>query len=126
MNSENTIYTRILELKEIQSVIDKIPEFIRELVGDCIVSVEYGCGCNIHNDLQYIPMETGTSWLGRFISGSIEQKIFIPSKSDLSITTPDEEVTILFCHESDIHIFGKDQQLVEKVISHNLFRELIK
>ena len=126
MDKEKIIYTRILERTQIEFVIVKIPEFIQELVGDCIVTAMYGCGSHLHCDLQYVPMKVGISWLDRFIEESIEQEIFIPSQSDFIITIPDERVSICFCHESDIHISGKDKQLVEKTVAHDLFKGLMK
>ena len=126
MTEANKFYTRILTKKEIEVVIDGLPALIQGLVGDFILSVEYGSHCNIHDDLQYKPMEVGLSWLDRFLAESIDQRIFVPAESDFSITTPGGGLEILFCHESDIHLSGKDESLLRRATQSGLIGPLIK
>jgi hypothetical protein len=126
MKQDGTIYTRQLSEAEVQSVISGLPSLIRVLVGDCIVVAEYGWTCNIHNDLQYKPMEVGIGWLDRFLAESMDQRIFVPAHSDLSITTPNGGRQIQFCHESDIHLSGQDTSLVRQASEHELLKGLMK
>jgi len=125
MKKDNEVHTRLLSEPEVQLVLKGLPSLMRDLAGDCIVIAEYGWGCNIHNDLQYKPMEVGVAWLDGFISDSIEQRIFVPASSDLSVSTPEGGCEILFCHESDIHISGGQRKLVQQACEHPLLKELI-
>ena len=126
MNSPGTIYTRQLSQAEMQSVIAGLPALFKELAGDCIVIAQYGWACNIHNDLQYKPMSVGLSWLDRFIAESIDQRIFVPAKSDLMLATPNSGFEMQFCHEGDIHLSGQDALLVRRACAHELFQGLMK
>ena len=126
MKKNDTTYTRVLSEDEIQSVIIGLPSLLKALAGDCIVVAHYGWACNIHPDLQYKPMEVGISWLDRFLSESIEQRIFVPASSDLSVATPNDGFELLFCHESDIHLSGKNEQLVQQACEHKLLTKYMK
>lgn len=126
MAEDRIIYTRILSTGEVEVVLKGLPDLLWEVAGDCILTAEYGTECNIHNDLQYMPMQVGTTWLGSFLAESIEQRIFIPGKSDLSVMTPAGGLTVLFCHESDIHLSGSNAALIEKVCQSELFQRLLK
>lgn len=123
--SSNEIYTRPLSEAEVRTVLAGLPALIKELVGDCVVNVEYGWGCNIHLDLQYRPMGVGIAWLDRFLSESMDQRIFCPAESDLIVATPGNGLTLLFCHESDIHLSGQDEELVRRACEHNLMKRLV-
>ncbi|MBP7275522.1 MAG: hypothetical protein KBA51_04890 [Kiritimatiellae bacterium] len=126
MKKEEEICTRPLSEAEVRAVIDGLPALIKELVGDCIVNVEYGWACNIHINLQYQTMDVGISWLDRFLSDSINQSIYRPAKSDLTVATPDNGLKMQFCHESDIHLSGQDANLVQRACKHDLLRNLMK
>jgi hypothetical protein len=126
MTEDKTVYTRILTPSGVEAVLQGLPSLIKELAGDCILSVEYGVGCNIHNDLQYKPMEVGIFWLHRFLAESKEQRIFLPGQSDLSITTPNGGLTIIICHESDVHLSGLDAALVRKASQSDVIRLLLR
>ncbi|MBI3987442.1 MAG: hypothetical protein HY343_11005 [Lentisphaerae bacterium] len=126
MNEDKAVFTRILTKHEVEAVILGLPALIRKLVGDCILTVEYGTHSNLHNDLLYKPMEVGIAWLHRFLAESIDQRIFLPAGSDMSIATPDGGLEILFCHEGDIHLSGKNAALIQRVTQSELLRTLIK
>ena len=59
MKEESTIYTRLLSVGEVESVIAGLPDLFCGLAGDCILTAEYGTECRIHNDLQYVSMQVG-------------------------------------------------------------------
>jgi hypothetical protein len=126
MTEDKTIYTRLLSVGEVEAVINGLPDLLWSLAGDCILTAEYGTECNIHNDLQYVPMQVGIRWVDRFLAESREHGIFVPAKSDLSITTPNGGLTILLCHESDIHVTGTDETLIERACQSDLLRPLLK
>jgi len=126
MTDDKTIYTRRLSVGEVESVVTGLPGLLWTLVGDCVLTAEYGTECNIHNDLQYVSMQVGIRWLDRFLAESKEQRIFVPAKSDLSISTPAGGLTILFCHESDIHLTGQNEELIRHAVESDLLSVLMK
>ncbi len=91
-----------------------VTSVLQSLLGDQVVHVKYGWGCELHPALCNIPMEVGTGWLGRFIDDSLRQKIVIPGESDLYIISPKGELSIVFCHEGHIHSGGNDPELEKK------------
>jgi len=52
-----------------------------------------------------------------FIDDSIEQRIFQIGGSDLLIASPDSNLKILICHESDIHLDGTDDAAINTIIA---------
>jgi hypothetical protein len=127
MTEDETIYTRILSIEEVETALLGLPDLLVELAGGaCMLSAEYGCCCNIHNDLQYVPMRVGIKWLQRFLAESKEQSIYVPGKSALKIMTPNGGLTILFCDEGDIHLSGQDEKLIERAANSELIRPLLK
>lgn len=126
MKKNDEIRTRFLSEAEVRSVVSGLPSLIKDLVGDCIVNVEYGWACNIHPNLQYQSMDVGISWLDRFLADSIEQQIFCPAKSDMTVATPDDGFKIQFCHERDIHLSGRKKELLQQACEHKLLKDLIE
>jgi hypothetical protein len=108
----------------LQSAIQSLPDLVRTLVGDCLVTSMYGWGCNLHMDLCYVPMRVGTKWIDKFIGESLEQRIIVPGQSDFYIELPEERVEILFCHEGDIHVSGPDEELRNKIFGSAPFNGL--
>jgi hypothetical protein len=111
------LHSRVIEQAEWASAIDALVAFLREAFPDTIVTAEYGFGCHIHADLTYVSMRIGVGWLDRFFRDSIEQRIFIPGESDLYVHTPQKELSLLFCHEADIHVACTDRALLQKLFS---------
>jgi len=101
---------------ELQAAMESLPELLRTLVGNCLIKAMYGWGCNLHMDLCYVPMRVGTQWIDRFIRESLEQSIVVPGKSDFYVQLPDERVEIMFCHESDVHVSGPDEEMRNKIL----------
>lgn len=96
---------------------DALPAFFCEFFPDSILIAKYGYGSGLHNDLCYQPMHVGVGWLDRFITESIEQRIFVPGDSDLTIAAPDDRLSVMFCHEADILVSGTDLELVAHFVS---------
>jgi hypothetical protein len=117
-------YSGILPAERVHQAMEALPDVFRGLLGDCIVTAYYGFGCELHPDLQYKPMQVGTKWIHRFITDSITQGIVIPGHSDFSFTAPNERLEILYCHESDIHLSGKDDPLIEQFIATQAFSSI--
>lgn len=125
MTEYSPICTRLLSKEEIESVLSGLPALLDQLVGSCILSAEYGTECNIHNDLQYHPMAVGIGWLSQFLAESIDQRIYVPAKSELSITTPDRGLEMVFCHEHHIHLSGRDAALIRRASESALIKHLM-
>lgn len=123
-DSSDKFYSDILPAERMRQAMEALPDVFRGLLGECIVTAYYGFGAKIHADLQYAPMRVGTGWIDRFIGDTIKRGIVIPGRSDFSFTTPDERLEVLFCHESDIHLKGKDDALIEQFIAAPPFSEI--
>lgn len=123
-NSTDKFYSDILIAERVRQAMEALPDVFRSLLGDCIVTAYYGFGTEIHTDLQYLPMRVGMRWIDRFMRDSIDRGIVIPGHGDFSFTTPDEKLQVLFCHESDIHVNGKDDALIEQFISAQPFSDI--
>jgi hypothetical protein len=84
---------------------------IRELV------VVYGYGCEIHPDLWYKPMAIQVPQLLIFLERSVDQGIFIPGYSDLSICTSSASLVLDVSHEGRVDVSGSDLELVSRVLA---------
>jgi len=94
-----------------------LPALMREIYGNRILTVYYGWDCNLHSDLCYKPMAVPLDVFPYFIDDSIEQRIFQIGGSDLLIASPDSNLKILICHESDIHLDGTDDAAINTIIA---------
>lgn len=101
-----------------------LPAALIELFGDCKCTVLYGYGTNLHIDLWYKPMSVGTCGMSWFIEESVDQRIFVPDGSDLHINSPGNELAILFCHESDIHVDGESPDAMQRFMAVGPFRNM--
>ena len=118
------LHSRALESGEWTAAIDALVGFARDRFPGTIVTAEYGFGCHIHADLTYVSMRIGVAWLDKFFRESIEQRIFVPGESDLYVYTPQKELSVLFCHEGDIHVSFTDHVLLQKLFSTPPFSAL--
>ena len=100
---------------------EALPALIEQHVGNELFTVMYGFGCDIHNDLIYVPMRVMPRHLPGFFRDSIAQRIFRPGAADLLIEIPTDRMTITFCHESDLHFGGNDAELIERFLSASPF-----
>ncbi|HET6883899.1 MAG TPA: hypothetical protein VFI31_27340 [Pirellulales bacterium] len=101
-----------------------LPAALIELFGDCKCTVLYGWGTQLHIDLWYKPMSVGTCGMSWFIEESLDQRIFVPGGSDLLINSPGNELAILFCHESDIHVDGESPDAMRRFMAADTFRNM--
>jgi hypothetical protein len=109
---------RILEL------LRALPTTLASLLGSEIVEAMYGWGADLHIDLCWKPMEVGTAWLDRFIRESLDPAIVVPGEADFIFTVRAGALKIRFCHESDLHVSGTDQELISRFLSHPPFSEV--
>lgn len=94
-----------------------LPSISREIYGDQNLTVYYGWASNLHPDLWHKPMAVSLDVFPYFIEDSTEQRIFEIGGSDLLIKSPDSNLRILICHESDIHLEGVDDDAISKFVA---------
>ena len=94
-----------------------LPSIMREIYGNQNLTVYYGWASNLHPELWYKPMGVPLDVFPYFIEDSIEQRIFEIGSSDLLIESPDSNLRILICHESDIHLDGEDDDSIKLFIT---------
>ena len=121
MNKSQEYHSRQLSSAEFESAMDVLPALIEQFVGNELFTVMYGFGCDIHNDLTYVPMRVMPRHLSGFLRDSIAKRIFQPGDVDLHIEIPTDRMTITFCHEGDLHFGGSDSELVERFLSASPF-----
>lgn len=108
--ADDKLYSDYLSGEAVLAAMESLPRVLHDLLGECLITAYYGICCNLHNDLLYQPMRISTTWLDRFIAESIAHRIVVPGSSDLSCEVPDGRLSVLFCHESDIHVGGSDDK----------------
>ncbi len=126
MNDEPDVYvTQALSKEQLRQALEAFPLFVRKHCGNCILQAEYGWGSKIHPELCYKPMSVGAVWLDRFIADSLRQEIVIPGGSDFRFTLPEDRLSILFCHEGDIHSRGSDLEIQKTLWSSEPFSRYV-
>ena len=103
--------------ESMRAAMECLPAVLAKLLGSEIVLATYGWGCNLHPELCYIPVQVGTSWLGRFIEDSVQQRIVVPGYSDFIFSVRTGELEIEFCHEHHIHISGTNTSLISAILA---------
>jgi hypothetical protein len=101
-------------------VLDEAPEIAKllRLSGIDDVVVYYGWGSRLEINQLWTPIHVKVEDLPGFVRDSVEQGIFSPGNSDLIIEDKDGTLTFLFCHESDIHLMTKNQELIDETKRH--------
>ena len=113
--------TEFLSEEQMREAMFSLPNVFQELLGTCRVVASYGWSCNLHVDLCYKPMDVGTSWMEYFIEDSVEHRIVVPGHSDFRFVVPENRLDLMFCHESDIHLNGSDDELLRCFMSAEPF-----
>ncbi|QDU25633.1 Bleomycin resistance protein [Anatilimnocola aggregata] len=106
-----------LKPERIRSAIVQLPPILFRLLGKCEYSVSYGVGTRLHGSLLFHPLGVPTDYLPSFLEDSLEQKIVEPGGTDLIIDAPNGELSLLFCHEADIHVDGTNHDLIQRFIT---------
>ena len=94
-----------------------LPGVLVSLLGEQKLIASYGWAAKIHGDLMYKPMREDTRWVQYLIEDSIEQKIVSPGESDFRFQVPEDRMDLTFCHESDIHLDGSDDELLHRFMT---------
>ena len=111
----------LLSEAEVGRVWGGLPDALKEIVGDAVLTVWYGASSGLHPDLWYVDMGVGTGWLDRFMRESVERGISRPGETDLHVILPGRGVEVLLCHESDVHVRGETESAVRDVLDHPAF-----
>lgn len=106
-----------IDANNMREFISRLPTVLREIYGDCRLTASYGWSCNLHQDLLYKKMTVPLDVFPCFIEDSMDQRIFEICNSDLLIESPDGNLRILLCHESDIHLDGTDDQSIARIVA---------
>jgi hypothetical protein len=108
--------TGLLSKEQLHQGVVGLAKFIQCHFGGSIVQAQYGYGCNLHPELCYREMKVGVGWLDKFIADSLRQEIVVLGDSDFTITVPENRLTVLFCHEGDIHLGGSDMEVQKELL----------
>jgi hypothetical protein len=94
------------------------------LLGEHKIVAMDGWKTKIHGSLHWQPMNDDTRWLQYLIEDSIEQKIVTPGESDFIFEVPAKRLEVMFCHESDIHLDGTDDQLLQQFMTSEPYLQM--
>src|SRR5689334_10971036 len=109
---------------KLHSALLALPGVLQVLLGEHPIIASDGWSAKIHSDLYYKPMREDTLWLQYIIEDSIEQRIVIPGESDFRFEVPENRLDLLFCHDSDIHLDGADDELLQRFMQSDPFAQL--
>lgn len=59
-----------------------------------------------------------------FIEDSVNQRIIVPGQSDFLVNSPQKELELLFCHESDIHVDGESLDVMQRFMAAEPFSKI--
>src|SRR5262245_41456828 len=116
-NSACKYSTDYLSEEQMRDALLSLATALRSLLGESKLTASYGFGTRIHGALQHVPMSSGTECIQYLIEDSIEQRIIFPGGSDFYVEAPDDRLIVTFCHESDIHLDGSDEELLQRFMS---------
>ena len=123
-NSGVKYSTEYLTTEKLTAALLALPETIATLVGHHSVVVQYGWSSYIHPDLTYTPMNCfGKRSLQELIQYSIDRGITVPGESDFLFEVPEQRLEIVICHESDIHLDGNENELLERFMALEPFTQ---
>ena len=69
-------------------------------------------------------MRVFTETLEYFIADSLDQRIVVAGESDFLFTVPENRLSLMFCHESDIHLNGEDDELIRQFLASEPFSQM--
>jgi hypothetical protein len=113
-----------LSKEQMHDALLALPGVLLELVGEHKLVAMYGWATKLHADLWYKPMSEDTRWLEYLIEDSLDQRIVIPGESDFKVQVPENRLEVMFCHESDIHLNGSDDDLLQRFMSAEPFVQM--
>jgi hypothetical protein len=113
-----------LSKEQMRSALLSLAGAFRDLLGEHEIVAMYGWATKIHDDLHWQPMKDDTRWLQHLIEESIDQRIVIPGESDFLFEVPEKRLELKFCHESDIHLDGSDDELLHQFMNTEPFSRM--
>ena len=106
--------TDYLPNEEMHAALLALSKVLLHLLEEHPIIAMYGWAAHIHDSLHWTPMDDDTRTLHHLIEDSIEQRIVIPGRSDFLFEVPEKRLEVAFCHESDIHLDGSDDELLQQ------------
>ena len=103
------IRCRPLDIAELEGELGFIRDYLTK-AGGISLDVMYGWACNLHQDELYRTHSTRVDQLLDFISDSRAKGIFVLGECDMHIESPERNIRIDLCHESDIHFQGSKEE----------------
>ncbi|MBX3414727.1 MAG: hypothetical protein KF708_18710 [Pirellulales bacterium] len=113
-----------LSIERMRSALLQLPAIVKAIFGDISFTVQYGFGTRLHGALHFVPMNVSTEVLPWFLEDSLDQRIVEPGRSDLLIDFPNQELKLLYCHELDIHVDGSNDELIQRFIGCEEYRDI--
>ncbi len=116
--------TDYLPKEQMHAALLALPDVLLNLVGEHKIVAMYGWKTKIHGSLHWQPMNDDTRWMQYLIEDSIEQKIVTPGESDFIFEVPAKRLEVMFCHESDIHLDGTDDELLQQFMTSEPYLQM--
>src|SRR6476469_8045972 len=111
----NEVVTVELSRELILREIDRLCEILKER-NVTTVLVEYGWGSNLDTSSLWQPQALQIDELPDFITAAEKTGIYRAGSADLAVRDAENEFTLLFCHESDIHLTTDNAGLRDSVM----------
>ncbi|WP_428305302.1 hypothetical protein [Lacipirellula sp.] len=123
-NSGSKFSTDYLLNEQMYSALLALPGVLTALLGAHKVVAMYGWAAKIHPSLAWQRMDDHTDRLQYLIEDSIDQRIIVPGQSDFYFEVPEKRLAVMFCHESDIHLDGSDDELLKRFMASDPFAQM--
>lgn len=123
-NSRSKFSTDYLPKEQMHAALLALPGVLVNLLGEHKLVAMYGCQAKIHHSLAWQPMNDHTDRLQYLIEDSIDQRIIIPGQSDFHFEVPENRLAVMYCHESDIHLDGLDDELLRRFMASDPYSEM--
>ncbi len=108
------ITSGILDKPTIELELQEIPRLLAD-AGNSEIEAMFGWGCDAPSEELYHPFTLQPGDISGFLGSEGVRVGFEVSRSDLFLEVPQERLMVQFCHESDIHIEGRDESLVSMI-----------
>lgn len=116
--------TDYLPKQQMHAALMALPGVLTNLVGKHKIIAMYGVSARIHGSLCWQPMDSDTRFLQYLIEDSLDQRIVIPGQSDFLFEVPAKRLAVTFCHESDIHLDGSDDELLKQFMASDPYQQM--
>ena len=109
---------------QMHSALIALPGVLLSLVGEYPIIAMYGWASHLHTSLLWTPMGADTRSLQYLIEDSLDPRIVVPGESDFIFEVPEKRMEVVFCHQSDIHLDGTDDALLQQFMTSEPYRHI--